>query len=170
MAFLECYKILIECLNDCGQFSEDDTSTTEKPISPFAKIFDQCELSNDASFVLKEFDIFTMFPDFLHTIKWLGQGPTAYTQSSYYPDCFPGNIVRAIYLMERSAASAVGLPAGMTEQELFESDEHPSLVKTFVKPFVDYYVVKFLTFLSDQAKAFEPNHEDGTHVLYNGKL
>mmetsp|Transcript_18062 Transcript_18062/g.30812 ORF Transcript_18062/g.30812 Transcript_18062/m.30812 type:complete len:90 (-) Transcript_18062:354-623(-) len=54
-AFIECYKVLVDCFNDFGQFYLGDTETTEKPFSPYAKIFDSCSLSNDATFDLRTF-------------------------------------------------------------------------------------------------------------------
>ena len=50
--FGECYKVLIDCFMDFGQFPEGDRTEKglDKPFSPFAQFFDECELSSLKSF------------------------------------------------------------------------------------------------------------------------
>jgi len=60
-------------------------------------------------------------------LKWLG----AQSYSTFYPDCFPGNIVRAIYLAEKKAASATGSP--MVEAE---HGQYDSFLANMLKPYI----------------------------------
>jgi hypothetical protein len=46
LRFVECYKTLVDCFFDWGQFAKDDTSTTEKPLGPFTKLLDKCSLGS----------------------------------------------------------------------------------------------------------------------------
>ena len=50
--FVQCYKTLVNCLNDFGQWFSSDTTTTEKPFSPYAKWFDFCDLSGATTFMI----------------------------------------------------------------------------------------------------------------------
>ena len=38
--FAECYKTLVDCFFDVGQFQNRDNVRTEKPFGPFAKLLD----------------------------------------------------------------------------------------------------------------------------------
>ena len=49
---VQCSKTLVDCFNDYGQFWLEDRSTSTKPYSPYAKIFDTCELSGDGTFTV----------------------------------------------------------------------------------------------------------------------
>ena len=109
LAFIECYKVLIDCFTDFGQYYATDNIYTTKLFSPYAKIFDQCQLSNEASLPPKSIEPFTS-GSFLYeknTIYWVGSNDYS---SGYYPDCFPGNIIRSIYLWEKKYLSSVGAP------------------------------------------------------------
>ena len=58
--FGECYKVLIDCILDFGQFPEGDRTEKglDKPFSPFAQFFDECELSSLRSFQISEWQPF----------------------------------------------------------------------------------------------------------------
>lgn len=53
--FVQCYKVLVNCLNDFGQWFASDTTTTEKPFSPYAKWFDYCSLSGSTTFMIQQY-------------------------------------------------------------------------------------------------------------------
>lgn len=42
LRIIECYKTLVDCIFDFGQFAAKDTQDSEKSISPFTKLIDQC--------------------------------------------------------------------------------------------------------------------------------
>lgn len=89
MAFIECYKVLVDCLNDFGQFG-GDTLNSEKPFSKYSKIFDECSLSTDDTISLKEFDPFLVEEEGAtekkNILYWIGIGPEeSYDSSQYYP-------------------------------------------------------------------------------------
>lgn len=42
--FIECIKVLVDCLFDFGQFAVTDTLKTTKPYGPFSKVLDECKL------------------------------------------------------------------------------------------------------------------------------
>lgn len=106
---------MIDSFTDFGQFSSDDSATSKKPYSPYAKFLDECRLGNDDTITLKTYKPFdtvdwtwtttatTNTPSYdydktytLHNrINWLGSGND--TSDQY---CFPGNIYRSIYFLE----------------------------------------------------------------------
>jgi len=97
---VQCNKILIDCMDDFGQFHANDISTSKKPISPYAKFLDECILGNDAPITLWEFypmkeaDPKTgLLRDRLRTLRWVGSGANDY-------NCFPGNVIRYFYITE----------------------------------------------------------------------
>ena len=154
-AFVECYKTLVECLFDYGQFVMNDNAQTEKLFSPFAKIFDKCELSNVDTATLKEFQPFgsDSFLANKNVIYWVGS--TSYT--TYYPECFPGNIARAIYLWEKSSSKAASPVVG--DSDMSDSGFFTNLVK----PHLHGLIMWGMQSLREFAESHEINHEDGTH-------
>jgi hypothetical protein len=54
LRFVECYKTLVDCLFDWGQFASSDNTDSEKPLSPFTKLLDKCELGSVQNKKLKE--------------------------------------------------------------------------------------------------------------------
>jgi len=52
-AFIECEKTLVDCIDDFGQNSKYDRDYTTKPLGPFAKFLDKCELGHDENYALK---------------------------------------------------------------------------------------------------------------------
>jgi len=42
LRLVECYKTLVDCIYDWGQFATEDNPLSEKPLSPFSKIIDKC--------------------------------------------------------------------------------------------------------------------------------
>lgn len=159
LRFVECSKSLIDCIWDFGQWAEDDTSNSKKPFSPFGKFFDKCGLVHDASMTLKNIKPFDKVEyqikdesvndagtyintktQWMRLVRWIGSGSTI-------PDeyCFPGNIVRWIYLTEKAlfpeaAASAPGPQVGAGE---FSDAPFTS----FVKPYIELGVIKFVSFI-----------------------
>jgi len=99
-----------------------------------------------------------------NTIYWVGTGGT-YTSSSYYPECFPGNIFRAIYLLEHSSKLGYS-PNGASSMV----EEHHSLIETYVKPLYDYAMMKLIEYLKSKADSFEPNSSSGMYLYHDGPL
>jgi hypothetical protein len=46
LKLVECYKTLVDCIFDWGQFAKFDTVNSEKPESPFTKLLDKCQLGS----------------------------------------------------------------------------------------------------------------------------
>ena len=45
MSLVECYKNLVDCFWDFGQFAyNDNAENTDKPFGPFSKIVDECSI------------------------------------------------------------------------------------------------------------------------------
>ena len=56
LQMIECFKTVVDCFFDFGQYSSGDTSTnTKKPYSPFAKILDSCSLSSTQTVEVKNY-------------------------------------------------------------------------------------------------------------------
>jgi len=54
MAFVECSKNLIDNFDDFGQFAAWDSQSSNKPIGPYSKFFDECDLSSETTVQVKE--------------------------------------------------------------------------------------------------------------------
>ena len=82
--FVECYKTLVDCFFDFGQFAKADTITSEKPFSPYAKLLDKCDLSTSQTVTIKNYTPLASDPT--ATQYLVGSG-------NYDEACFPGNVL-----------------------------------------------------------------------------
>lgn len=55
LQLVECYKTLVDCFLDWGQFASGDTTDSEKPQSPFTKLLDKCQLSSSQTKTVKQY-------------------------------------------------------------------------------------------------------------------
>ena len=53
--YVECYKTLVNCFNDFGQWAANDTFLSEKPFSPWEKVIDNCSLSSLQTMTVKQY-------------------------------------------------------------------------------------------------------------------
>lgn len=53
--FIECFKVLVDCLFDFGQFAVFDQLATTKPYGPFSKVLDSCRLGSSQTKVIKNY-------------------------------------------------------------------------------------------------------------------
>lgn len=53
---VQCFKTLIDCFFDFGQFGSADNASTRKPFSPFAKMLDSCSLSSAQTVTVKSYE------------------------------------------------------------------------------------------------------------------
>jgi len=97
LRLVECNKNLIDTFDDFGQFAEWDTETSDKPFSPYAKFFDECDLSNQDTVTIKQYQPFASGEDLYgrNLIRWLGDGSSSVNQN-----CYPKNLIRLIYILE----------------------------------------------------------------------
>lgn len=82
--FVECYKTLVDCLFDFGQYAKSDSLTTEKPHGPFAKLLDNCRMGTSQTKNLKTYQ--PLLNDNSRLQYWVGDG-------TYSAACFPGNLL-----------------------------------------------------------------------------
>jgi hypothetical protein len=80
LKFIQCFKKLIDCFDDFGQFYMNDYPTSQKPISPYAKLFDECSLGVDEPVTLKEWkpleyvSVDGTTKEYQRTVRWVGSG------------------------------------------------------------------------------------------------
>ena len=87
--FIECFKVLVDCLLDFGQFAVGDSLATTKPYGPFAKVLDECQLGSSQTKTIKQYR--PLLNDATRTQYWVGDG-------TYDTACYPGNVL--IYLID----------------------------------------------------------------------
>lgn len=82
-------------MNDFGQFWLDDRSTSTKPYSPYAKLFDTCELSGEGVFTVQQYEPFKIDGDYtwVNSYRWVGSG-------AFDDGCFPGQLDYWLYQFE----------------------------------------------------------------------
>jgi len=85
--FAECYKTLINCFFDWGQFAKGDNINSNKPFSPYEKLIDDCTLSSTQQLSVKTYE--PLKTDSTATTWFVGSG-------QYDNACFPGNILIAL--------------------------------------------------------------------------
>lgn len=100
--FVECYKTLVDCFFDFGQFATSDTRISEKPFSPFAKLLDSCDLSTTQTVTVKNYK--PLENDSTTTNLYL-VGSGAYDET-----CFPGNILIPLIDYDHTVALAATAP------------------------------------------------------------
>ena len=103
MAFVECSKNLIDNFDDFGQFAAWDSQSANKPIGPYSKFFDECDLSSETTVQVKEYEPFASDSPlgWDNMVRWLGDG-----SDSVNDQCYPKNIIRAIWILEKSLTGA----------------------------------------------------------------
>jgi len=55
LKMVECYKTIVDCIFDWGQFASADTVDSEKPNSPFTKLLDSCQLGSEQTKTIKQY-------------------------------------------------------------------------------------------------------------------
>jgi hypothetical protein len=101
-AYIECFKHHINAFDDFGQFASNDNDDDQKPFSAYSKYFDECSLSSEEAVTLKSFEPFQRDDDqipWYTKIYWVGS-------ESNDEACYPGNIIRAIHILETSGGAA----------------------------------------------------------------
>lgn len=89
LKFVECYKTLVDCLLDFGQYASMDTETSEKPHGPFKKALDECTMGTSTTKTLKNWK--PLLNDATRKQYWSGDG-------TYGSACFPGNLM--VYIID----------------------------------------------------------------------
>jgi len=121
-----------------------DEATTRKPISPYAKLFDSCTLGVDEPVTLKEWKPMEYISadgstkEYQRSIAWVGSG----TNNVY---CFPGNVVRMIYIATKKSA---GSPI---VQEAMNGDYGDSWIGNVVEPMLRMSSKHIFDWLQSQA-------------------
>ena len=164
MAFLECTKNLIDNFDDFGQFAADDEPDTEKPISPYAKFFDECSLSTVQSVSVKEYEPFGSNSNlgWNNMIRWLGD-----SSDSTDDECYPKNIIRLIYLWEKGLGSA-GYRSTEIDALIVEDKQNGgSFLTNYIEPYLNIAVHKALSYMLERSNEFKPNTEDGRYEMYS---
>lgn len=97
-------KVLVGNFFDYGQYAllDKDNERTKKPYGPFAKIFDECDLSNIVNMTIKTYEPFPNIDPStganiaeLRETFWVGSG-------NFDDGCFPGNILIWLIDLDRT--------------------------------------------------------------------
>ena len=173
LRFVECSKNIIDNVFDFGQHSDSDSSYTKKLLSPFGKYFDDCRLQHDATATLKQIKPFdevsykvidTTIADgeayklttnkFIRIIRWIGSG-------SQLPDayCFPGNIIRWIYLLEKATVTAAPGPLVQSSEDNIQD----SFAHNFIRPYLEIGMIKLMQWIHESTKDMEG--QDQRHTV-----
>ena len=162
--FVECYKTVVDCFFDFGQFAKADTITSEKPFSPYAKLLDKCTLSTQQTVTVKNYKPLTNDPTATQFL--VGSG-------NYDEACFPGNVL--IYLIDYDHLIALAAKAAPGPQVMSIEDQETDFWKktvliSYIKPLYEKAILGGMSMLVEFAQQFEPNHKDGTHTLSEVKM
>ena len=143
LRMIECYKTLVDCFFDFGQWSTNDSpSTVSKPWSPFSRILDSCSLSSTQQVTWKNYQ--PLLNDATRIQYLVGSG-------NYDESCFPGNILIGLIDWDHNAALArAGGPVVESQEDLLKYWK-VVLMKEYVKPmyvkFVQEGFGEFMEFL-----------------------
>lgn len=151
---VQCFKTLIDCFFDFGQFGSADNASTRKPFSPFAKMLDSCSLSSAQTVTVKSFE--PMLNNPTQTTYWVGSG-------NYDDACFPGNILIWLIDWDHNHPKAAG-PQVMSWNDDTEFWKK-TVVLGYFKPVYEKFVMAGMEMLKEFVSAYEPNHEDGTYTI-----
>lgn len=163
---VECKKVLIDGAFDFGQHADQDrSSSTKKLLSPYGKYLDECGLQHDATATLKEIKPFDEVTYLVadesvadgeatklvtsrrpRILRWIGSG-------SQLPDayCFPGNLIRWIYLIEKSTWTAAASAPG-PRVESSESDLEESFTHNYIRPLFEVAMINVMQWLHETTK------------------
>jgi len=150
--FAECYKTLVDCFFDVGQFQNRDNIRTEKPFGPFAKLLDQCDLSDTSAMTVKQYS------------PLLNGSPTQkvyFVGSGNYDDaCFPGNILIGLIDFDHDLAqrSRLSTPSPFVENTAeVESDFwKKNVLLNYVKPIYHSLVLGGIDMVKELAEDVTP--------------
>jgi hypothetical protein len=148
--------VLVDCFFDFGQFAESDTTTSEKPISPFTKILDKCQLGSVQTKTIKQYQ--PLKNDSTRKQFWVGDG-------TYDQACFPGNILiwlididhnlatyKNIFPVYKTAAAGPRVESENFNDETFMGTVFKkALIYEYVKPIYQKAVMTLMEILNDSA-------------------
>lgn len=92
--FVQCSKVIVDCLSDFGQWWFNDFSTTQKPFSPYAKWFDECRLEDYGNFLVQQYQPFKTGAGWNPTYRFVGSG-------NFDNGCWPGQLDYWLYQLEK---------------------------------------------------------------------
>ena len=95
----------------------------------------------------------------MRILRWVGSGnslPDAY--------CFPGNLIRWIYLLEKATMTAVAAAPGPQVGSAKDDMSDAGFMTTFLKPYVELGLLQAVKWFHEQAKDFET--APGRPVVY----
>lgn len=159
---------------DWGQFAASDVTTSEKPVSPFAKILDKCQLGSVQTKTIKQYQPLKNDPTRIE--YWVGDG-------TYGQACFPGNILIWLIDLDHNLATYGNIvpiykvATGLQVQSENFNDENfmgtvfkKALIYEYMKPLYTQAIMGLLEIVNETAAAFKPNHEDGTYTILDAKV
>jgi hypothetical protein len=87
----------------------------------------------------------------IRLIRWIGSG--AQTPDDY---CFPGNLIRWIYLAEKELKKTLAVPLAPSPMvQASEGEYQESFVYNYVKPYAEIGMIKFVQWLHETTKGME---------------
>ena len=162
LAFIQCYKVIIDCFFDFGQWSINDNFDSQKPFSPYTKIVDKCEMGNSQPWSVKQYKPLKMpdkvTDDNTRVQYWVGSG-------NFDEACWPGNLllwlIDADHIVNTLASSKVNAPGPQyTEQEL----DTKSYLYSVAEPYYTDFMVGLIDTLKGIVKG-QGYEEDKHHVI-----
>ena len=175
MKFVECFKVLVDCLFDFGQFAVDDSLTTTKPYGPFAKVLDDCYLGSSQTKTIKEYK--PLLNDNTRTQYWVGDG-------SYDTACWPGNLLILFIDLDHNLATyslpfKLGAKGPQTheiptdrwndKEELLAGLWNKAVVYEYVRPAYDKMVLQFLDVVRSAAEVYPMDNAEGAYTVFEAK-
>lgn len=143
-SFLQCMKVLVDCLNDFGQWFEYDTSSTEKPFSPYAKWFDQCELSGTQAFLIQSYSLSGYEWSPAMTYRWVGSG-------AFDDGCWPGQLDYWMVTLENYIISSTTSAPNPFYQGGMQGKKHPdhdefegTFLSNILGPYLQKAIITFI--------------------------
>lgn len=183
MRFVECFKVLVSCLFDFGQFAVDDSLTTTKPYGPFAKVLDDCSLGSSQTKTIKEYK--PLLNDNTRTQYWVGDG-------TYDTACWPGNLLIELIDVDHYM-EIYGIPINLraftfgskgpqtktpthevptdrwTKEEFLGTLWNKAVVYEYVRPAYDAAVLQFLDVVRSAAEVYPMDNEEGAYTVFEAK-
>lgn len=158
MGLVECYKTLIDCFFDFGQWATTDTITTEKPFSPYTKFIDKCTLGTSQPWYVKQYKPILNDPTRIQ--YWVGSG-------KYDEACFPGNIL--IWLVDLDHIIKTATPGPQPKKLDKDVIESKSYLYNYLKPFYDRLIMGSIDALNEMGEQ-SGYEKDKQHVFIDAKV
>jgi hypothetical protein len=158
VGIVECYKTLVDCFFDFGQWAVTDNIASEKPFSPYTKLIDKCDLGTSQPWYIKQYK--PILNDATRIQYWVGSG-------LYDEACFPGNILIWLVDLDHIIKTAASGPQPKVDEK--DKLETKSYIYTVIKPYYDSFMMDAVNSLADigHSSGYEQGKE---HTIIDAKV